>query len=77
MFFLFIRNFYVSFLLLIFLLDIEILILTFSFIFLHIFYGLVSIVKDYIHLRELVIYLKFIFRFLLLNMLLILIELFF
>ena len=77
MFFSFIKNFYVSFLLFTFLLDIELLVLTFSFIFLHISYGLLAITKDYIHTRELLIYLKFIFRFLLLNILLILIELLF
>nr|YP_010944692.1 succinate dehydrogenase subunit 4 [Palisada intermedia]WMC20781.1 succinate dehydrogenase subunit 4 [Palisada intermedia] len=72
-----IKNFYVSFLLLVFLLDIEFLVLTFSFIFLHIFYGLLAIVKDYVHKKELVVYLKFILRLLLLNILLILIELLF
>ena len=77
MFFSFVKNFYVSFLLLSFLLDIEFLILTFSLIFLHISYGLIAITKDYIHIKELLVYLKFIFRFLLLNILLILIELLF
>ena len=77
MFIWFIKNFYVIFLILSFLSDIEFFIITFNFLFLHIFYGLVSIIKDYIHIEELQIFLKFAIRFLLLNILFLLIEFFF
>lgn len=74
MFIWFTRNFYGSFLIFSLILDIEFFVITFNFILLHVFYGLISILKDYIHVEELQIFLKFIIRFILLNIAIILIE---
>nr|YP_009944492.1 succinate dehydrogenase subunit 4 [Osmundea sinicola]QFR99786.1 succinate dehydrogenase subunit 4 [Osmundea sinicola] len=71
------KNFYINFLLVSLFLDIEFSVITFNFFFLHIFYGFTSIVKDYIHMEELKIFLNFMIRFLLLNIIIILIEFFF
>ena len=48
--------------------------MSFNFIFLHIFYGLIAVIKDYVHTEELVIFLNFLIRVLLLNLTLLIIE---
>ena len=58
-------------------LDIEFVFYFVNFIFLHIFYGLNSILKDYIHLNEINIILIFLSRLLIINMIITLIEIIF
>lgn len=74
MFFWFFKYFYVVYIILNIFLDIEFILLNLSLVFWHIFDGFFSIIKDYVHLDEVVILINFMIRFLLLNITLILIE---
>nr|QUJ09437.1 succinate dehydrogenase subunit 4 [Neorhodomela munita] len=77
MFYWFTQNFYVIFLSLSLIVDFEFSLLLTNFIFLHIFYGLSSILKDYIHVNDINIVLIFLSRLLIINMLNTLIEIIF
>nr|YP_009325892.1 succinate dehydrogenase subunit 4 [Choreocolax polysiphoniae]APC24884.1 succinate dehydrogenase subunit 4 [Choreocolax polysiphoniae] len=77
MFYLFILNFYILFFFFSFILDIEFILFFINFIFLHIFYGLTSIFKDYIHINEIIIILIFLNRLLILNIISLLLEIIF
>nr|YP_010620204.1 Succinate dehydrogenase subunit 4 [Dipterosiphonia australica]WAX04240.1 Succinate dehydrogenase subunit 4 [Dipterosiphonia australica] len=77
MFFWFFRYFSVLFFLVSLLVDLEFLFLFLTFIFIHIFNGLLSLIKDYVHQNETQFLIIFFNRLIILFTLNILIELYF